>query len=261
LFLGTTGWVYVAFGQAKQAFTTPVRLEGSSGPTLNDFFSLGDVDGDGVVDVSAQDGGQIATHYLAKGAATLRSNSYFAADLRLEFVADMNGDGRCDLVGATSTGAVGVALTQSDGTPHSVTPYHDGATTWMGEVHQADINGDGAVDVVSAADLTHLYVMFGNGDGSVGTPVVSDDGGTQFAYFRLADLDGDGALDAVCFGEPDKYQLLHGTKDGTFQPWSSNLPSSLAIYGIAVADFDADGRPDIAITNGNSTYVFLNAGP
>ncbi|HZY85019.1 MAG TPA: CRTAC1 family protein [Gemmataceae bacterium] len=82
----------------------------------------------------------------------------------------------------------------------------------------------------------------------------------------LFDFDGDGRLDAylVHNGGPGgaKNQLFHQQPDGTFRDVSAGSGLDVAGYGmgVAVADVNNDGRPDVLLTEYGATRLFLNQG-
>jgi hypothetical protein len=90
----------------------------------------------------------------------------------------------------------------------------------------------------------------------------------------VADFDGDGHPDVFLAQNffpvrPDEVPqdagcglLLRGTGAGTFEPQSADW-SGIRVWGdargSAIGDFDADGRPDLVVTqNGGATRVFRN---
>jgi hypothetical protein len=80
------------------------------------------------------------------------------------------------------------------------------------------------------------------------------------------DFDGDGRLDIylVHNGGPGgaKNQLFHQERDGTFRDVSAGSGLDVAGYGmgVAVADVNNDGRPDVLLTEYGATRLFLNQG-
>jgi hypothetical protein len=60
-----------------------------------------------------------------------------------------------------------------------------------------------------------------------------------------ADLRGNGILDLITGGLSFTVSVALGIGDGTFQP-ASSYPVAGGTFGLAVADFNGDGRPDLA---------------
>jgi hypothetical protein len=82
----------------------------------------------------------------------------------------------------------------------------------------------------------------------------------------LFDCDGDGLLDIylVQNGGPKgrKNQLFRQKKDGTFEDISAGSGLDVAGYGmgVAIADVNNDGRPDVLLTEYGGCRLFLNDG-
>jgi FG-GAP-like repeat len=110
-------------------------------------------------------------------------------------VADVNGDGRPDIVVATNT--VGVLLGNGDGTFKAAVTYGSGGRGVV-SVAVADVNGDGKPDVVVANFCASsnciestVGVLLGNGDGTFQAVVTYDSGGNEAASIAVADVNRD----------------------------------------------------------------------
>jgi hypothetical protein len=247
------------------------------------FLAVADVNGDGKLDLVVANGsggsaldGSVAV-LLGNGDGTFRpalvSDAGGTQTISVA-VADLNGDGKPDLVVANSVSlTLGVLLGNGDGTFRPVVTYSAGGSPWS--VAVADVNGDGKPDIL-VGNASSCYgcsggglvgVMLGNGDGTFQPVVTYSSGGDSFetspTALAVADLNNDGKLDVVMTNycsnacssptAEGNASVLLGNGDGTFQPaviYESG-GYGLSIGAVAVADVNGDGKPDLLVVNGN----------
>jgi hypothetical protein len=170
-------------------------------------------------------------------------------------VADVNGDGRPDLVVADTYGslsgghgAVSVLLGNGDGTFAAATIYSSGGDD-PHSIAIADLNGDGNPDVV-VTNVGGVDVLLGNGDGTFQAPVRYNTNGSLTFSVAVGDVNGDGRPDIVVTNfSSSTVAVLLGNGDGTFQPAVIYGSGGLYATSVVLADVNGDGRPDIAVAN------------
>jgi Bacterial Ig-like domain (group 3)/FG-GAP-like repeat len=189
-------------------------------------------------------------------------------------VADVNGDGKPDLIvlncgncygppSITSPGSVGIMLGNGDGTFQPAVSYGTG-TASPRFVVVADVNGDGELDLIVANRCIDngclieavVAVLLGNGNGTFQTAVTYNSGGLFTSSVAVADVNGDGKPDLVVgnwCSDPNcdgSVGILLGNGNGTFQPVVTYPTGGLYAFAVAIADVNADGKPDVlAITD------------
>jgi uncharacterized protein (TIGR03437 family) len=245
--------------------------------------AIADFNGDGKLDLvipgqgtSAYGAGQVAWYLLlGKGDGTFQTPSSvpFTGVMPLSVVAgDFNGDGKTDLAAAAydSTGApwLEIALGNGDGTFQ--TPVLSQLPATSGTVLlAADVNGDGKLDIVVAGSCLYLNLTgTGGSESNAGVTVLLGDGKGNFTigfdttepnYVSDATLAGvleTGRLDLVeatiSFSSADTapsgaIQIRPNNGDGTFgSPIVLPTSTSVVPTDVTTADFNGDGRPDIA---------------
>lgn len=164
-------------------------------------------------------------------------------------LADVNKDGKGDLLSLSSTGSLLTTLLW--GTGGAFTAATKTATVGASPMSLAsgDLTGDGTPDVVSAnsGDAT-LSLLKGQGDGTFAT-AVSVKATDKPSAVAIADIDGDHKQDIVMASSGrNQIWVLLGKGDGTFEPEQPFVVGQQP-WALTVADLDGDGKPDVATAN------------
>ena len=231
-------------------------LMGSSSPdphNAGDRIVVGDFNGDGQTDVSRRRRTARSVPATETAASTLNDISSIAVP--------------------RSPPAISTAMANSitcRGLPASVHPgngngaFTNGANYLIGEaglplfVH---LDGDGKLDLVAAGNEL-VMVMHGIGDGTFAVRFYV----ANLSALVIADFDGDHRSDVLAASFPGLV-LLHGNGDGTLAGYRKSFLEqryrrarfSVGLRGIAVPDFNGDGKPDVVSRN-NRIIVMLNRG-
>jgi hypothetical protein len=240
--------------------------------------AAGDFNSDGKMDLMATlNDAQLSLALLTgTGTGTFNPPIYFANTSGFDSPAiaatDLNGDGKLDLVvmhnigcyvaPCTSADSITVLIGNGDGTFQTPSEIHVG--TGPSAMAVLDLNGDGIKDLAIGGGNTELSILLGVGDGRfVQQPVVTlVPGGDLFSACNdigVGDLNRDGIQDLVVpLGNGDGNAILIGNGNGTFQVKSRiQIDETFAPLHVAVADYNLDGKLDIARTMGDGTFGLL----
>jgi hypothetical protein len=174
--------------------------------------------------------------------------------------ADLNDDGRPDLAVANgSSNDVTVLLGNGAGgfsaAPGS--PVEVGGAP--GALVAADLNGDGRPDLAVAN--SPLEVLLGNDAGGFsaapGSPVRVAGGPLSVT---TADLNADGKVDLVVPAYENVITILLGDGSGRFAPAPGSPIAVGSVPSVAVADFNGDGKPDLAVADSKKVSILPGNG-
>ena len=249
---------------------------------------LVDLDGDGDLDVViSNDTPSPKLVYLNDGTGHFTVGSTYGRpewQMRNATVANMNGDGRPDII--TANRVITAADFNGDGLLDLLVPHRNGgqgyvyfgakdadlahlrrvpfgpATARIRVAEAADVDADGVMDVVAIDEATGIAVYLGAGDGTFRLPVsIGDRSITPYAL-TVGDLNCDGRVDFIV-GNVEAPSAVY-VNDGTgrqFIPVPFGDGKGTA-YGIAIGDFDKDGQPDIAVARSEAPNVlYFGSGP
>jgi Bacterial Ig-like domain (group 3)/FG-GAP-like repeat len=275
------GIVTVLLGNGDGTFQAPPSY--GSGGYDADSAAVGDLNKDGNLDLvvtslcqtsscSDQTNGVVEV-LLGNGDGTFRTSQQYdtggfgASSVAL---ADVNGDGKIDVVVANQCGtsdcgtggSISVLLGKGDGTLQAAHGYPTGGDMALSVVI-ADVNNDGKADLVvanqcqdSSCQNGAVSVLLGNGDGTFQTARVYASGGFTTNSVVVGDFNGDGNLDLALASQCEDVtcknggvSALLGNGDGTFQAAQNYNSGGAQADSLAIADLNGDGKIDLVVSN------------
>ncbi len=266
-------------GAIATSFTTQQTFATGNFPQS---VAAADLNGDGRPDLIVANGGDNTVSVLLNTTAPGATTPGFATEQAFTTgtepvsatAADVNGDGRPDLIVANSTGnSVSVLLnTTAPGatTPSFATQQAFAAGSFPESATVADVNGDGKPDLIvpNEGDNTVSVLLNTTAPGAT-TPSFAPQqpfatGLTPFSVIA-ADVNGDGKPDLIVANTGDNTVsvLLNTTAPGAATP-SFATQQTFAVGGgpisVTAAEVNGDGRPDLIVANefDNTVSVLLN---
>ena len=175
-------------------------------------------------------------------------------------VADLNGDGKPDLVLANyiRNGSVSVLMGNGNGTFGNAVNFSVGA--YPTAVAVGEFTGDGKPDLaVTNLGNGTVSVLLGNGNGTFQNAVNYPVGSAPHSV-AVGDFSGDGKLDlAVANSDSNNVSVLRGNGNGTFQNAVNFAVGSFPAW-VAVGDLTMDGKLDLVTANGFSANLSVLLG-
>jgi hypothetical protein len=261
--------VSILLGKGDGTFRPAQQFSTTLGPSA---LAVGDFNGDGKLDIALTEYGLPSSAlaiFLGKGDGTFIAGPVYTT-VSLPYgitVADFNGDRHLDLAVANNgTNTVAIFLGNGDGTFQQPYSYH---APLPERVLAIDVNGDGRADLAVLAYCGRdprtcssgaVEVLLNQGHGTFKKPLYFSVKGVGPDGIAAADLDSDGKIDLVVannnFQQSSTVSVLLGKGDGTFKP-TVHYRVGAGPAGIAIADFNGDGKLDIAVANTRSATVSL----
>lgn len=240
----------------------PVRQYSAPG-TGGWALTAGDFNGDGSNDIAV-------TTFLSQRVYTMLNDSSGALLTTASVAtsrpgpietADLNGDGKLDLVTGNAAGAsVTILMGNGDGTFSGPTNFVTHGN--IRGIAIGDVDGDGKLDIASSNSDGFVSVLMGNGDGTFQTQTAYLAGSNPLSI-ALGDINGDGSLDMVTGNESaNSVSVFLNQGDGTFQFTSLLSPAASTPQDVELADLNGDGNIDmvVACRNGNAVSISLGNG-
>ncbi|MGE4605647.1 MAG: FG-GAP-like repeat-containing protein, partial [Myxococcota bacterium] len=246
-------------GQSKPGWPKTRRYMGSIGRTATPV--LADIDGDDVLDVIVldSDGPNVPDCrldvYRGDGSAIF-GRTFAHSCLTIPTVADLDGDGRPEIILLGSNGQISVI--DHAGHPAAIWPQNfqiDDAFDYIAP-SVGDLDGDGGLDIVVPA-INKVYAFASNGLALEGWPIAV--ACCDPSIPALADLDADGTLEVV-IGDRDGTIHALDHRGAVLDGWPIVLDGP-ANTTPALADIDGDGALDVvAVTGDRKVHAWSASG-
>ncbi len=263
--------VTVLLGNGDGTFH-PAAATPMAGPNPTAVIAA-DFNNDQKLDLAVSDFDGTVSIFLGNGDGSFQTAMNFPAGSNCGFLAagDFNGDGNLDLVVAdVNPGLLSILMGKGDGT--FVAPaFYAGGYLPISLV-LTDFNNDGKLDIVVGTGTPDyigqnqgndtLDVLLGNGDGTFqGTRLLP--AGQLSRGLAIADLNADGKPDVVVANQDSgDLSVFLGQGNGKFQalPSSPNTSGFGGPVSVAAADFNGDGKMDIATVEQSAQSVAISLG-
>jgi hypothetical protein len=230
----------------------PIGVNGAD----NHDVEVGDVNGDGKLDVVSRRHGGAATYLWLQQAPAAWIEVVVGTDFgEGTALGDVDGDGDLDVAqnGFWLENPLPLGDLFAPWPRHVIDPYW--LSLYVG-VLVADVNGDGRPDVVLApsesADGPFSWYEAADPKSGPWTEHPVDPSVSYFHTFKAADVDGDGDLDLVTAemhqsADPDEVSIYRNEGGGL--AWAQQVIGTMGSHNLRIADIDADGDVDVVGVN------------
>lgn len=252
--------IYFGAGDGTFSASTPLSLPS----TPNDILSA-DLNLDGLPDlVVSNSNSQILSIFLGSAGGGVNPPSTLSLANNGQptclGAADLNNDGRSDIVaGDSSNQVVQVFLNPSGGFQPPVSYSLNGGLN-PSSLAFNDLNGDGRVDLVcSNLNTNNLCVFSNTGSGILSTATLLNTGGGP-SCVAASDLTNDGKVDLINVNTlDDTLTFRSGIGDGTFNPPAAPIATSGGAQCLDLGDYNSDTLLDLSVAcvTANRLNLFL----
>ncbi len=249
-------------GGFAESETRPLSMQAEK--PHNHGLALADFNRDGNLDIATSNNGEHSISVLTgngEGNFELMPKAPFGVG-RNPYpltVADVNRDSCPDILVPNLNGQVSLLLSNGKGSFNPA--VNIGVLPRPYFLATGDFNNDSFPDfVTSHDDITTLSILLGDGKGGFVQAKNSPlDAGQRVWKIVCRDMDADGNADLIAAGQiENEVLIIYGDGSGNFSLESTETyPAGNQPTGLAVADLNMDGNPDIITCNSRSNTVTI----
>lgn len=199
--------------------------------------------------------------YLNNGTGQFTLAMTIDADAWFFDLADMDGDGRKDILGGEVDGTIGWWRSLGTGQFATFTPLDILRAGSRSCLHE-DINGDGLKDLLISVvpdDQVMVHMNTGGNVYSAGSPMFYAMSMAQTMVLEDMDADGDNDL-AIALGSPDRVVWRANDGTGNWGPEQLFATADGAVGRLDAKDVDGDGDIDLLYSTASGVSLILNDG-
>ena len=237
--------------------TDPWKRHIIGGPRAHDI-RLGDLDGDGKLEIVTRTQGDDGDHIVVRKHESLDTWSQREIPCPAGeglALADITGDGRLDIVIGGRWYHAPADIMKGPWNARIFAEWPPDAAVVV-----SDINGDGRPEVVLTRSEGHHGISWfevpNNPDeGSWAEHIVDDD--VDYAHsLRVCDLNNNGELDIVTaeMHQSSRKRVLAYLNQGAGEAWERQVVTETGSHNLCVADIGNTGRPDLIGANWSGDY-------